>query len=249
MRLHLPSTKRALRFLLAIALATLGPALPAVTAQAATVPTLSLSNSSPMIYHDDIANHLFATLTGPGGAPIAGAHVKISIPAARYNCTKTTDSSGMIDCAFGPPQPLKPGTGYVIRASFAGGTIGGVAWAATSTQAAFDVIPGDAYASYIGPMTYSAGTTVTFKFKLQEGESGSLGKAIRGARLAVTITGNNSGQAQNCTTGPTSRSGIASCTIFVTLDYPDTVTVGVQWDGGNLYDPVDQGYFTNLIGP
>lgn len=242
-----PWTKRALHLAVAATLAALGPALPAVTAHAANATTLSLAFSSPMLYHDDLANQLFATLSDAGGAPVSGARVTISIPAARYSCTKTTDGSGMVNCRFGPPEPLRPGTGYVIKAAFPGGTIKGVSWASASTQGAIEVDPGDAYASYLGPTTYSAGTNVTFKFKLQEGELGSLGKTIRGARLAVTITGNGSGQSQNCTTGATSRSGIASCAIFVTLDYPDTVVVSVQWSGGTLYDPVDQGYDTNLV--
>jgi len=191
-----------------------------------SVPTALVLNSvSPASVPQGSAGlvTLTATLTA-GGAGVAGATVTFTVGAASP-VVAITDANGVASASFNP-SALAAGN-YNVQASFAGQSLGGTTYvASTSNAGTLTVVPPTltSLALSVTPSSATAGTGVSLSGTLTAN-----GVGVAGATIAFTVDGTGVGSA-----GPTNASGVATLSYNTAGLSSGTHTVAASFAGASL---------------
>ena len=162
--------------------------------------TTTYTGQTTSDFHD--AFTASATLTGFGGAPLAGKTITFILGAGTgtETCSAPTDGSGIAQCSLTPNEAAGS---YTLTASFAGDTN----FLGSSDPVAFTITKEETALHYTGPTLIPNGQNVSFSGLLKEDD------VVPIAGRTVTITIGSGGTAQSCA-GVTNAAGVATCSIL-----------------------------------
>jgi hypothetical protein len=189
---------------------------PATTTTTYTGPTTS-------DFHD--AFTASATLTGFGGAPVAGKMITFVLGAGTgtETCSGTTNGSGIAQCSLTPNEAAGS---YTLTTSFAGDSD----FVASSDSDAFTITLEETALHYTGPTLIANGMNVSFTALLKEDDV----TPIAGRTVSITI--GSGGSAQTCS-GVTDGSGVATCSILVAQPLGPGLPIHAAFAGDAFYLP------------
>src|SRR5262245_30831720 len=116
--------------------------------------TLTYTGDVADDYHDPANLSAILAVTSTG-SPIAGASVSFTL--GTQSCTGTTTAVGVASCSIGSLNQV-PGP-YTVTASFAGGTVGGVPYFASTVAKSFTINKEETTLSYTGDKVIANGGT------------------------------------------------------------------------------------------
>lgn len=165
---------------------------------------------------------LRATLTTPGGKPLAGLPVRFTVAGyAASASAATTNSSGVASQSYRIP-PVTNNGAQAIGASYAGNVnIQAATASATLTVASPTTLT-------VADATGKVGTPTTLSATLTSPDS--LGPMV-GASIAFTINGTQVG------TGTVDNTSTATCSYTVALGLKGSATIGASYAGSTDYRP------------
>jgi hypothetical protein len=165
------------------------------------------------------------TLTGFGGAPIAGKVLTFSLGAGTgtENCSALTNGSGTAHCTL---IPTEAAGSYTLTAFFAGDAD----FLASSDQVPFTITKEETVLHYTGPTLIPNAQTVSFSALLKEDDVTPV------AGRAVTITIGSGATAQSCA-GITNAVGVATCSILASQPLGPGLPIHAQFAGDPFYLP------------
>jgi Bacterial Ig-like domain (group 3) len=166
-----------------------------------------------------------ATLTGFGGAPVAGKTITFVLGAGTgtETCSGTTNGSGIAQCSLTPNEAAGP---YTLTTSFAGDTD----FLASSDADPFTITLEETALHYTGPTLIANGMSVSFTALLKEDDV----TPIAGRTVSITI--GSGGSAQTCSAA-TDASGVATCSILVSQPLGPGLPIHAAFAGDAFYLP------------
>jgi hypothetical protein len=166
-----------------------------------------------------------ATLTGFGGAPLAGKLLTFVLGAGTgtETCSALTDGSGIAQCSLTPNEAAGL---YTLTASFAGDG----SFLGSSNSVPFTITKEETALHYTGPTLIPNGQNVSFSALLKEDD------VVPIAGRTVTITIGSGGTAQSCN-GVTNGAGIATCSILVSQPLGPGLPIHAAFAGDPFYLP------------
>jgi hypothetical protein len=174
-------------------------------------------------YHD--AFTASATLTGFGGAALAGKQLTFSLGAGTgtETCSALTNGSGIAQCTLIPNEAAGS---YTLTASFAGDGD----YLASSDPVAFTVTKEETALHYTGPTLIPNAQNVSFSAILKEDDV----TPIAGRTVSITI--GSGATAQTCS-GVTNAGGVATCSILVSQPLGPGLPIHAEFAGDAFYLP------------
>jgi Big-like domain-containing protein len=165
------------------------------------------------------------TLTGFGGAPLAGKLLTFSLGAGTgtETCSAFTNGSGIAQC---PLIPNEAAGSYTLTASFAGDAD----FLASNDPVPFTITKEETALHYTGPTLIPNNQNVSFSALLKEDDVSPI------AGRTVTITIGSGGTAQSCA-GVTNAAGVATCPILVSQPLGPGLPIHAQFAGDGFYLP------------
>jgi Bacterial Ig-like domain (group 3) len=166
-----------------------------------------------------------ATLTGFGGAPLAGKTITFVLGAGTgtETCSAATNGAGVAQCSLTPNEAAGP---YTLTASFAGDGD----FLASSDSVAFTITKEETALHYTGPTLIPNGQNVSFSALLKEDD------VVPIAGRIVSITIGSGGSAQTCS-GVTNAGGTATCSILVNQPLGPGLPIHAAFAGDAFYLP------------
>jgi Bacterial Ig-like domain (group 3) len=173
----------------------------------------------------DDAFNASGTLTGFGGAPIAGKALTFSLGAGTgtENCSALTNGSGTAQCTLIPNEAAGS---YTLTASFAGDSD----FLASSDPLPFTITKEETALHYTGPTLFSNAQNVSFSALLREDD------VIPIAGRTVTITIGSGATAQTCA-GVSNAAGVVTCSILISQPLGPGFPIHAQFAGDPFYLP------------
>jgi hypothetical protein len=165
------------------------------------------------------------TLTGFGGAPLAGKPLTFSLGAGTgtETCSAVTNGAGIAQCTLIPNEAAGS---YTLTASFAGDGD----FLASSDSVPFTITKEETALHYTGPTLVPNAQNVSFSALLKEDN------VVPITGRTVTITIGSGGTAQSCA-GVTNAGGIATCSILVSQPLGPGLPIHAAFAGDPFYLP------------